>query len=430
MMRLTHRILITALAVSIAFAGIGYRNVGAEYGNAKHAEDQALLLNGETIIPEDFPNIFTSYEKKSNGEVTAFLSINYLKVLVNGRPFMLPVFKSSDQIIRNMIDGLKICTHYFEVNQFKPFNNVFNKDDQIYIQGLYEFEDILNNFDIDINDKKFLDYKEIIENDLSIKMSDFIELYKMIIPRGMLPIKLETPQINLNPTIPKYKKEFLNKPVDLENLGNLIIYKNHTDYPCQYEFLDFSRYDVEGAFYTTSKYYNVITQKFEIDMLNGMSQQKLVKSKGFNSSKYYFATGYGFEGVLLTIGEHFPAMIEPLLAVKTYGDLLEVYQMLPLEYQRQYKESDFKDNPYVDPAWRAERPYVELSVGSSGQEVLDMKQRFYELGYFRTSSFNDRFTDSTADTVRLFEKNNGLPVDGVADAVMLGVLFSDKAVGK
>lgn len=74
--------------------------------------------------------------------------------------------------------------------------------------------------------------------------------------------------------------------------------------------------------------------------------------------------------------------------------------------------------------------YTELSVGSSGQDVLDMKQRFYELGYFRTNQFNDRFTDNTADTVKLFEGNNSLPVDGVADAQMLGVLFSDSAVGK
>lgn len=59
-----------------------------------------------------------------------------------------------------------------------------------------------------------------------------------------------------------------------------------------------------------------------------------------------------------------------------------------------------------------------------------MKQRFYELGYFRTNQFNNRFTDNTEETVRLFEKNNGLPQDGVADAEMLALLYSDKAVGK
>lgn len=74
--------------------------------------------------------------------------------------------------------------------------------------------------------------------------------------------------------------------------------------------------------------------------------------------------------------------------------------------------------------------YAELTLGSKGQDVPDMKPRFLELGYFHTASFYDHFTDSTADTVRLFEKNYGLPVDGVADAVMLSVLFSDGAVRK
>lgn len=78
----------------------------------------------------------------------------------------------------------------------------------------------------------------------------------------------------------------------------------------------------------------------------------------------------------------------------------------------------------------AEESYQELRVGDSGQDVLDMKQRFYELGYFRTNQFNNRFTDSTADTVKLFEKNNGLKVDGIADAEMQTVLFSNSAVGK
>jgi len=74
--------------------------------------------------------------------------------------------------------------------------------------------------------------------------------------------------------------------------------------------------------------------------------------------------------------------------------------------------------------------YAELSLGDRGAEVLTLKQRFFELGYFRTEKFNDQYTQNTADTVRLFEKNNGLPQDGIADAEMLALLFSDGAVGK
>ena len=41
-----------------------------------------------------------------------------------------------------------------------------------------------------------------------------------------------------------------------------------------------------------------------------------------------------------------------------------------------------------------------------GPEVLRLKQRFYELGYFRANDFTDVFQQSTADTVRRFEKQH------------------------
>ena len=136
----------------------------------------------------------------------------------------------------------------------------------------------------------------------------------------------------------------------------------------------------------------------------------------------------------------------------TVGEAVELYEQLPAEYKVDYSYFDFANSPNIDPAWLADRPafvptpvptpspvptptptpppYQELALGSRGQAVLDMKGRFYELGYFRTTEFSDQFNKNTADTVRLFETNNGLPVDGVADAVMLALLFSDGAVGK
>jgi hypothetical protein len=130
------------------------------------------------------------------------------------------------------------------------------------------------------------------------------------------------------------------------------------------------------------------------------------------------------------------------LRIETHRDLVNFYQKLPIEAQIDYSFYDFSGslNPGIDPAWLANAPtppptptpppYQELTLGSRGQEVLDMKQRFYELGYFRTDQYNDQFSKNTADTVRLFETNNGLPADGVADPTMLALLFSDGAVGK
>lgn len=75
----------------------------------------------------------------------------------------------------------------------------------------------------------------------------------------------------------------------------------------------------------------------------------------------------------------------------------------------------------------SEMHYKTLKVGDSGPEVTLLKQRFYELGYYRGSSFNDQYMENTADTVRRFEKRNGLPVDGVADNEMQMLLFSSDA---
>ena len=69
--------------------------------------------------------------------------------------------------------------------------------------------------------------------------------------------------------------------------------------------------------------------------------------------------------------------------------------------------------------------YDELSIGSKGENVLKLKQRFFELEYFRTEKFNDKFTDNTAKTVRQFEKDHGLPVDGIADNEMLNLLYAE-----
>ena len=156
--------------------------------------------------------------------------------------------------------------------------------------------------------------------------------------------------------------------------------------------------------------------------------------------------GYFAKGLKHTINwliEFIPDQMDEFMLIKTHRDLVNWYQKIPLDMQIDYSFYDFSKSPIIDQydtAWLANRPtppptptpppYVELRIGSSGQAVLDMKQRFYELGYFRTTEFSDQFNKNTADTVRLFETNNGLPVDGVADAVMLGLLFSKRAVGK
>ncbi|HSK68560.1 MAG TPA: fasciclin domain-containing protein, partial [Candidatus Limnocylindria bacterium] len=72
--------------------------------------------------------------------------------------------------------------------------------------------------------------------------------------------------------------------------------------------------------------------------------------------------------------------------------------------------------------------YKPLARHDRGPEVLAMKDRFFELGgYYRTNNYDDLFKPHTVRMVKLFEEANGLPVDGIADAEMLRVLFSKDA---
>ncbi|MBQ7519737.1 MAG: phosphodiester glycosidase family protein [Clostridia bacterium] len=72
--------------------------------------------------------------------------------------------------------------------------------------------------------------------------------------------------------------------------------------------------------------------------------------------------------------------------------------------------------------------YRTLSVGSYGNDVLAVKNRMKELGYFSGSNLNNRYTDDTAERVRRFEAACGLPQTGVLTPALQALLFSDAAV--
>ena len=69
-----------------------------------------------------------------------------------------------------------------------------------------------------------------------------------------------------------------------------------------------------------------------------------------------------------------------------------------------------------------------LRVGSRGPEVLQVKQRLRDLGYYQgDSSFTKNYTEDTAGVVRSFQRENGLPETGEVDALTWEMLFSEDA---
>lgn len=70
-----------------------------------------------------------------------------------------------------------------------------------------------------------------------------------------------------------------------------------------------------------------------------------------------------------------------------------------------------------------------LKQGNRGTEVLDMKKRLCELGYFKANSkLSNEFNDICAQRLKEFQRVNGLPETGIADGATLSILYSDAAI--
>lgn len=75
--------------------------------------------------------------------------------------------------------------------------------------------------------------------------------------------------------------------------------------------------------------------------------------------------------------------------------------------------------------------YDALKPGSSGSDVLMMKKRLQELGYFsQGASLSASYNTACKERVMQFQQANGLPATGIADSVTLSVLYSGDAVAK
>lgn len=77
-----------------------------------------------------------------------------------------------------------------------------------------------------------------------------------------------------------------------------------------------------------------------------------------------------------------------------------------------------------------EGSYRTLTSGNYGDDVLALKKRLADLGYFTGKSFNNRYTDDTVSRVKAFEKACGLTQTGVATPALQALLFSDDAIYK
>lgn len=74
--------------------------------------------------------------------------------------------------------------------------------------------------------------------------------------------------------------------------------------------------------------------------------------------------------------------------------------------------------------------YHTLDVGDINGDVLRLKKQLYAKGYYTKPNENSVYTESTADVIRVFQKNCGLEPTGVADPQTQAMLFDERTPNK
>ena len=74
--------------------------------------------------------------------------------------------------------------------------------------------------------------------------------------------------------------------------------------------------------------------------------------------------------------------------------------------------------------------YHTLNVGDRNADVLALRKRLYELGYYAKPNENALYTESTADVVRIFQQDCGLEETGTADPYTQALLFDDRMLAR
>ena len=74
--------------------------------------------------------------------------------------------------------------------------------------------------------------------------------------------------------------------------------------------------------------------------------------------------------------------------------------------------------------------YKTLDVGDRNSDVLKLRKRLYELGYYAKRNENALYTQSTADVIKIFQKDCGLEETGVADPYTQALLFDDRMLAR
>ena len=79
-----------------------------------------------------------------------------------------------------------------------------------------------------------------------------------------------------------------------------------------------------------------------------------------------------------------------------------------------------------DKLFAGDAPYYKVKNGDDGQDIVQIQQRLYQLGYLMDDSATGHFGDATEAAVKKMQERNGLTVDGEAGKDTINLLYSDE----
>ena len=128
-----------------------------------------------------------------------------------------------------------------------------------------------------------------------------------------------------------------------------------------------------------------------------------------SGKKGYMLASFTRQIIPATLLEASEAEVRKKYPVLSFDPLEDIRRMIPFTYS---------DEELA--------PFRTLTPGDRGLDVLNLKKRLYEMGYFTKPNENQNYTESTADVVKKFQYDAGLEVTGDADPWTQAMLYDER----
>ncbi len=79
-----------------------------------------------------------------------------------------------------------------------------------------------------------------------------------------------------------------------------------------------------------------------------------------------------------------------------------------------------------DKLFSGSAPYYKVKNGDDGQDIVQIQQRLYQLGYLTDGNATGHFGDTTEAAVKKMQERNGITVDGEVGKDTINLLYSDE----